>query len=213
MKDFWDQRYSDDNYAYGTAPNAFFQEVVTDFHLEGNILLPAEGEGRNAVFAASTGLQVTAFDISQAGRRKAMQLAAVQQVSIQYLVGEFAALRFEEQSFDTIALIYAHFPAPVKSLYHRRLSQYLKPGGLMIFEAFGKKHLAYNRANPKAGGPKDVDMLFSADELLQDFSGFQVVRLSEETITLAEGQYHQGQAAVVRFVGRKACSDFGLNLL
>ena len=74
MKQFWDERYGDDEYAYGTKPNTWFAEQLARM-AQGRLLLPAEGEGRNAVYAAKLGWEVTAFDISAAGRDKAMRLA------------------------------------------------------------------------------------------------------------------------------------------
>jgi len=203
VQEFWNDRYSDTIYAYGTAPNAFFKQSILRYQPSGKMLLPAEGEGRNAVFAAQKGLEVTAFDWSEAGQRKALQLAQKQQVEIEYLVGALNELTFEHASFDALGLIFAHFPAYLKACYHRYLARLLKPGGLVIFEAFGKNHLTYRRNNPNAGGPKDIAMLASPEELLEDFPHFEILELEEKEVELNEGIYHQGLGSVVRFVARK----------
>lgn len=198
----WDERYSNEAFAYGEQPNNYLKEQLEKFPV-GTILFPAEGEGRNAVFAATLGWTVSAFDISIEGKSKALQLAAANKVTIDYQVGGLQTLNYSDGQFDAIALIYAHFPADIKSLYHSTLDKYLRKGGLVIFEAFSKKHLDYLLKNEKVGGPKDIDMLFSMEELKSDFLNYEVIELTEMEIELGEGLFHNGTGSVIRFVGRK----------
>jgi SAM-dependent methyltransferase len=198
----WNDRYSTDEFAYGEEPNNYLKEQLTALNT-GTILFPAEGEGRNAVFAAKLGWKVSAFDISIEGKKKALQLAENNKVNINYQVGELEELDYKPESFDAIALIYAHFPAAIKSAYHKTLSNYLRKGGLVIFEAFSKKHLDYLAKNEKVGGPKEIDMLFSIDEIKSDFANYEIVELVEKEIELNEGLFHNGQGSVIRFVGKK----------
>lgn len=202
MKDFWNSRYEQEEWAYGKLPNQYFRQQL-DSLTEGSILLPADGEGRNSVYAASQGWQATAFDISDAGREKALALAAEQGVSLEYLVGNLADLEFPENSFDAIALIFAHFPAPLKAEFHQKLIKYLKPGGTLIFEAFSVDHLKYSAVNPEAGGPKNPEMLFSTDEVAKLFTGFETLELRQQETELDEGLYHRGHSSVIRYTGRK----------
>lgn len=198
----WDDRYSEDEYAFGIHPNEYLKEQLEKLKA-GTILFPAEGEGRNAVFAAKLGWTVYAFDISSKGRDKALRLANDNGVSIDYKVGELHALNYSKEQFDAIALIYAHFPAETKSKYHRMLDAYLRKGGTIIFEAFSKKHLAYRLKNEKVGGPTDLESLFSIEEIKFDFENYEVIELLEKEIELNEGPYHNGKGSVIRFVGRK----------
>lgn len=200
MLDFWNDRYGKAEFAYGEEPNRFLEEQLKQF-IPGTILFPAEGEGRNAVYAAQQGWKTFAFDLSHEGQRKANLLATKKNVSIHYILDPISSLPYTENQFDAMALIYAHFPAQVKSDFHQILNKYVKPGGIVIFEAFSKKHLALN--NEKAGGPKDIDMLFSIEEVKSDFSDFDVLYLKEEEVELSEGLFHNGISSVVRFVGRK----------
>ena len=101
-------------YAYGEQPNNFLREELEKLK-PGTILFPAEGEGRNAVFAAKLGWNVSAFDISGEGKNKAPRLAETNKVTIDYQVGELEKLNYNPEQFDAIALIYAHFPADIKS--------------------------------------------------------------------------------------------------
>ncbi|MEP6583760.1 MAG: class I SAM-dependent methyltransferase [Ginsengibacter sp.] len=198
----WNDRYSKDEFAYGEQPNNYLKEQLEKLDA-GKILFPAEGEGRNAVFAAKLGWTVSAFDISDEGRKKALLLAEINKVSIDYQLGEVQALNYTTGQFDAIALIYAHFPADIKSSYHKALDQYLRKDGLIIFEAFSKRHIDYIARNEKVGGPKDISMLFSIDELKSDFANYEIIELEEKEIELSEGLFHNGIASVIRFVGRK----------
>lgn len=200
--EWWNERYSKEEFAYGTEPNRFLKAQLEKLKA-GAILFPAEGEGRNAVFAAKLGWTVSAFDVSAEGRKKALQLAEAKRVTIDYRVGELMSLNFEPEQFDVIALIYAHFSADIKSVYHKTLDKYLRRGGLVIFEAFGKKNLDYLAKNEKVGGPKDINMLFSVDEIKSDFANYNILLLEEKEIELNEGLYHNGKGLVIRFIGQK----------
>lgn len=202
MKEFWDDRYRQEEFAYGEAPNRFFKDQI-DKRKPGAILLPAEGEGRNAVYATQLGWQVSAFDISTEGKKKALALAKKHGVSIDYRVGQLADLDYADEQFDAIALIYAHFPTVVRKGFHRLLQQKLKPGGVLILEAFSKNNLSYRKKNPNVGGPPNPEALFTLDDLSVDFANFEFPELAEKVVQLNEGSYHNGMAAVVRMVGIK----------
>ena len=198
----WDDRYSNEEFAYGEEPNNFFKEQIEKLNT-GTILFPAEGEGRNAVYAAKLGWKVAAFDISEEGKNKALKLAAANNVSIDYQVGELETLNYQAEQFDAIALIYAHFPAEIKSSIHKTLDKYLRQNGIIIFEAFSKKHLEYLAINDKVGGPKDIESLFSIEEIKADFPNYEIIQLEEKEIELNEGLFHNGKGSVIRFVGKK----------
>ena len=112
--DKWNDRYSKEEFAFGEQPNNYIKEQLEKLTV-GTILFPAEGEGRNAVFAAKLGWTVSAFDISVEGKKKAVRLAEAHKVTIDYQVGELQTLNYQPEQFDAIALIYAHFPADIKS--------------------------------------------------------------------------------------------------
>ena len=198
----WNDRYAEDEYAFGILPNDFLKEQLDRLDA-GSILFAAEGEGRNAVYAAKLGWTVSAFDISSEGKKKAEKLAKENDVSVDYQVGQLPDLNYSTEQFDAIALIYAHFPAAIKSHYHKLLSGLLRKGGIIIFEAFSKAHLDFRLKNDKVGGPTDLESLFSKEELQSDFPNYQIIELSEKVIELNEGLYHNGKGSVIRFVGRK----------
>lgn len=171
--------------------------------MPGKILMPAEGEGRNAAYSASLGWEVTAFDQSAEGRKKAMTLAAMNSVEFDYLVGSIFQMHFQPEQFDAIGLIYAHFSSDEKRQCHLKLSEWLKPGGIIIFEAFSKNHIGYREKNPAVGGPSDIDMLYSVDEIRRDFNNFTFTEIAETEVELHEGLYHNGTGSVVRFTAVK----------
>jgi SAM-dependent methyltransferase len=203
MNQKWDERYKEPEFAYGKEPNVFFKEWLPKFE-HGKILMPADGEGRNGVFAAQLGWKVTSFDLSMEGQTKAMQLASEKGVALNYIVGDLEQLEFENRSYDAIGMIYAHFSAESKSRFHQKLDNFLRPGGIIILEAFSKAHAELTRINPQLGGPKNFDMLYSRSEIETDFKNYEVLLLEEREIILNEGKYHDGQGAVLRFVGRKS---------
>lgn len=197
IETYWNTRYAEPHYAYGTTANAYLREKLPTLPI-GTLLTAAEGEGRNAVYAATLGWSVRAFDMSEEGRRKALTLAHEQGVTIQYDVNQADDFTVDEASVDVLTLIYAHFPAESKSRLNQQLAAAVRPGGYVIFEAFSKDQLTHNTF-----GPKELAMLYSLDEVRQDFSDFDELEGLETTVLLDEGPYHQGPGAVVRFFGQK----------
>ena len=199
----WDDRYASNDYAYGISPNDFFKETINKFELTGSIILPAEGEGRNAVYAAKKGIDVTAFDISIEGKNKAIKLAEKENVKIKYEVGDFFDLDLINEEYDSAALIFAHFPPPLLSKYHRKIADLIKPGGIIILEGFSTGHLGLQNANPNIGGPNKIEMLFSKESIQSDFPDFKVIKIEEVEVELNEGAFHNGVGKVIRYIGEK----------
>lgn len=207
MKEFWNERYACQDYAYGIEPNTFLESALVDFH-PAKILFAAEGEGRNAVYAAKMGWQVAAFDQSEEGKKKADALAEKNGVQLDYRVFDLLNIDYPPASFDVLVLIFAHFPAPLRRSFHRKLLSFLRPSGILILEGFSKEHLKFNSINPLAGGPKDPTMLFSEQELISDLQGMEILSLEEKQVFLQEGRFHRGESAVIRLIAKKSSSNF-----
>ena len=199
----WDDRYSSEEYVYGVKPNEFLKHAIDKYKLTGKILFPAEGEGRNAVYAAKLGLEVSAFDLSKEGKKKALKLADKEKVSIHYELGNLFELDLLKEKFDSVALIYAHFPPEIRASYHRKIASLIQPNGYVILEGFSIENLAYKKENPKVGGPGQLERLFSKDKIKADFPDFEILQLEEVEVELNEGLYHVGTGKVIRFVGKK----------
>jgi SAM-dependent methyltransferase len=193
---FWDERYGQAEYVYGTHPNDFFKEQLDAMPSTGKLLLLAEGEGRNAVYAAGRGWQVTAVDFSEKGREKALALAASRGLQLDYHVGDVAQFDFEKWGpFDAIGLIYSHFPPTVRAVVFPKCLSSLAPGGRIVLELFTPAQLGFS-----SGGPKDLGLLYSAAQARADFAEAGSLHVEELEIELDEGPHHRGPAAVVRAV-------------
>ncbi|PLW96577.1 MAG: SAM-dependent methyltransferase [Marinilabiliales bacterium] len=197
MKEFWNERYAKESYVYGTSPNAFFKEQLSLLDM-GTILLPAEGEGRNAVYAAKLGWDVYAFDYSAQAQHKAIKLSEERRVSIHYEVASFDEITFKPDFFDCIALFFVHVHPDERKTYHRKIVEWLKLGGTLLLEGFSKEQI-----NKPSGGPKNINMLFSEKELTDDFNTLRHIEIYDFNTHLDEGSFHQGEASVIRMKGIK----------
>ncbi|MBD3750767.1 MAG: class I SAM-dependent methyltransferase [Sphingobacteriales bacterium] len=202
MSNFWDDRYKQKEFAYGKEANEYLKQMLPKYE-PGKILFPAEGEGRNAVYAAQLGWQVSAFDLSLEGKKKAEYLANINQVKIDYRLGTLEELNYQQNYFDAVAFIFAHFPAQIKGDYYTKIGGFLKKDGIIILEVFSKNHIQYQKINPNIGGPQDVDILFSIDEVKLFFPNYEIIELVEKEVNLSEGSCHNGLGSVIRFVGKK----------
>lgn len=195
---FWDQQFSGAGFKYGTHPNAFLLSQASRLSSAARILVPGDGEGRNSVWLASQGHQVLAMDGSAVGLAKAQALAAEQGVRIATQLADLADWQPPAGAFDALVLTYVHLPPAIRASAHQRLADALRPGGLLILEAFHPKQLERS-----SGGPKQLDMLYALADLEADFAGRLQWLLREEVETvLDEGPGHQGPAWVTRLVGR-----------
>ncbi|MGE5457083.1 MAG: class I SAM-dependent methyltransferase [Methanococcaceae archaeon] len=197
MQDQWDQRFKEEGFAYGSQPNEYFKMEI-DKLVPGRLLLIGEGEGRNAVYAAKTGWQVDAFDFSEAAKEKALNFAAQNNVKINYSVQDLNDFLPEAGQYDAAAIIYVHLDEQLRIEVNNKLIKALKPGGALIMEVFDKDQMPY-----KSGGPKDLSLLYSLEDVVNDFADLDFVNLSKEIINLNEGKYHNGEAVVIRFTGIK----------
>ena len=193
MKEFWNKRYAQKEYVYGRNVNEFLKQKLRSLK-PGKLLLPCDGEGRNAVFAARSGWQVTAFDFSEEAKKKAMRLADEHQIDIDYFIADVNEVELD-QKFDVIALVYAHFPPDVRRNFHNKLIKWLKPNGMVLIEAFAKDQLG-----KPSGGPKNIELLYDEEELEEDLKELKIIESNKTSVTLSEGDYHSGQAEVARAI-------------
>ncbi|MFP5466259.1 MAG: class I SAM-dependent methyltransferase [Gammaproteobacteria bacterium] len=195
---FWDQQFGADGYKYGTQPNAFLAAQAYRLKPGGDVLVPGDGEGRNGVWLAQQGHRVTSMDGSAVGLDKARALAVACGVSLDTVLADLADWAPKPASADAVVLTFVHLPPVIRSAAHRRLKQALRPGGLLILEAFHPRQLPL-----KSGGPKDEAMLYTLALLRQDFVGLDECLAEEVDTLLNEGPGHQGSAQIVRWIGRR----------
>jgi cyclopropane fatty-acyl-phospholipid synthase-like methyltransferase len=193
--DFWNARYAEPGFAYGTEPNSFLVSQKQYLKPGMKALAVADGEGRNGVWLAQQGLDVLSVDASEVGLRKAQELARSRGVSLRTELADLTTSKWPEQEFDLVVAIFIHFMPEFRARMHRQMLQALKPGGILIMEAFTPKQLEY-----KTGGPPVKEMLYTADMLREEFREGEILRLEEILTGLNEGPYHRGTAAVVRLI-------------
>ncbi|MGE0115463.1 MAG: cyclopropane-fatty-acyl-phospholipid synthase family protein [Steroidobacteraceae bacterium] len=194
---FWDQRFAEDEYAYGAEPNDFLRSVAAQIPA-GPVLCLAEGQGRNAVYLAQQGHEVLAVDQSATGLRRANELAQQRGVSLSTSVADLADFQIEAGHWSGIVSIFAHTPSPLRRRLHQSVSNGLRPGGLFVLEAYTPRQLAFG-----TGGPKELSLLVTLDALRAELSGLEFVVAQEIERDIHEGSYHNGRSAVVQLLARK----------
>lgn len=197
MSEFWEKRYSEKEFAYGKEPNKYFKSKLEKLS-PGKMLLVGEGEGRNAAYAASRGWSVDAVDFSAAAKEKALLLARETGVEINYTITDFNEFVPPVETYDAIGIIYIHLEEELRMRLFSNLVNSLKPGGKIILEGFEKE-----QAKNSSGGPRNPDLLYSLEDIVDDFQDLEFEQFSKETIVLNEGGYHNGEAIVIRFLGQK----------
>ena len=199
MSAFWDQRFAEPGYKYGTQPNAWLQAEAHRLAPGSRVLVPGDGEGRNGVWLAQQGHQVQSVDSSSIGLAKARALATERGVAIDTLCADLADWAPPAASVDAVVLVFVHLRPALRATVHRRLAQAVVPGGWLLIEAFHPGQLGRS-----SGGPKELDMLFTTPLLRADFDGLlDEVFAWEGEVQLAEGPGHQGAGIVTRWLGRR----------
>jgi len=199
---FWNQRYSGDRFVYGTEPNSFL--AGHSGLLTSPVLSLSEGEGRNAVFLASLGLDVLGVDISSVGLEKARQLAQSRGVRIRTQVADLATYEPEEGCFGAVVSIFAHLPGAIRLRLYPLIARSLRPDGVIVLEAYAESQLSRD-----TGGPKAADMLMTVEKIRREFPTLEPIVLREVERNVAEGEAHTGMASVVQFVGRNVVGSGG----
>ncbi|MED5373903.1 MAG: class I SAM-dependent methyltransferase [Myxococcota bacterium] len=197
----WDQMYGVAHYRYGTAPNAFVAEQVPQHLAPGaRVLVVGDGEGRNGVWLAEQGHQVTTIEPSIQGVNKARKLAAERGVAPDIRHGLFPQAAKDLEPVDAVVLTFVHVPPPLRPGLHAAVIQALKPGGLVILEGFRPEQRTLGRTS---GGPPAVPPLFTEQMLREDFGALEILVLTAPTVELSEGPGHSGPAEVIRLIARR----------
>ena len=197
----WSTRYRNagEDYVFGTTPNRFLAAQSALLSAGSNALSVADGEGRNAVWLAEQGLQVTATEISPVALEKARKLAAGRHVEVDFVVADAVAWDYPEAAFDFVVGIFIQFADPVqRERIFAGMARALRPGGHLIVHGYTPKQLEY-----RTGGPSALENLYTADLLRTAFQGLEIVHLQEYEDVLDEGVGHKGQSALVGLVARK----------
>jgi SAM-dependent methyltransferase len=199
-KNMWNERYSKPGFAYGKEPNDF---LVLEFKKipRGKVLCLAEGEGRNAVFLAQQGYQVTAVDQSSVGLEKVRILAREKGVEVRTVIADLQDFEIKKDAWDGIVSIFAHVPSTIRKRIHIQAVDGLKSGGVFILEAFTIEQLDMD----SVGGPpaSQSDLFMSLVELRQELTGLEFDIAQEIKRAMKNGKHHAGMGAVVQITALK----------
>lgn len=198
---FWSARYRGvgDDYLFGTAPNKFLAAQAENFGAGMSVLSVADGEGRNAVWLAEQGCQVTATEISPVALEKAAKLARGRNVTVDLVQADILNWDWPREEFDAVIGIFIQFATPAER--PRQLAgmkQAVKSGGLLFLQGYTPKQLEY-----RTGGPSSVENLYTAEMLREFFADWEIVSLHEHEDTIEEGSAHIGRSALIDLVARK----------
>lgn len=196
--EFWDERYGAEKLVYGDKPNDFLAEQVGAL-TNGKCLCLAEGQGRNAIWLARQGFDVTAVDQSSVGMARAAKQAEDEGVSLSVQVANLADYDLGEQRWDAIIAIFAHLPQPLRRHVHEAVVRALKPGGTFLLEAYTPRQLEMGGT----GGPPNIELLMSEVDLRDELAGLDIVIGREIDREINESEMHHGMSAVVQILARK----------
>lgn len=201
----WSKRYSDagQDYLFGTEPNRFLarrEQLLQDGR---NAISIADGEGRNSVWLAELGLDVTAIEISAVAIEKARHLAAARKVAVRFMQADMLAPGWPpidmQAAFDWVVGIFIQFVGPEwRERQFEFMKQLTRPGGRILLQGYTPKQLEY-----RTGGPSAVENLYTEDILREAFADWKIEELVEYEDTIAEGSGHVGHSALIGMVARK----------
>ena len=195
----WDDRYSTDNYVFGTEPAAFLAAQADLLVAGERALVVADGEGRNSVFIAEQGVTVTAMDASPVGIAKAKRLADERSVEIDFVEADLLAWHWEPDVYDLVIGIFIQFMGPDdRSGVFNGMQQTLRPGGRLLLHGYRPEQLAYG-----TGGPPIAENMYTEQLLGVAFPALETERLEAYDAEISEGTGHVGMSALIDYVGRK----------
>lgn len=198
-QDRWNTRYGGEEYLFGTRPNAFLasqRQLLKSGH---RVLAIADGEGRNGVWLAEQGLQVTAIDFSPVALTKARRLAESRGVDVTFVQADLATWEWKAGSFDVVAAIFIQFADPtLRAAIFRGIRRTLVPGGLLLLQGYRPEQIRYG-----TGGPPHAENIYTAAMLREVFPDFEILHLREHDSIIEEGTGHRGVSALIDLVARK----------
>lgn len=205
----WSSRYRNagDNYLFGTEPNRFLAHRLDLLRNGTTAISVADGEGRNSVWLAEQGLEVTAIEISAVAVEKARRLAAGRKVDVRFLQADMLVPSWPpaelKGAFDWVIGIFIQFVGPEwRERQFAVMKEMTRPGGRILLQGYTPKQLEY-----RTGGPSAVENLYTQDILRAAFDDWRIEELVEYEESIAEGTGHKGRSALIGLVARKPDSE------
>ncbi len=201
----WSNRYRavGEQYLFGTDPNRFLARRANHF-LNGHTALSiADGEGRNSVWLAEQGLDVTAIEISPVAIEKARRLAAGRHVNVRFVLTDMLAADWPpaelNNAFDWVIGIFIQFVGPAgRERQFAAMKELTCTGGRILLHGYTPKQLDF-----RTGGPSAVENLYTEELLCAAFADWEIEELVQYDDDIAEGMGHKGRSAVIGLIARK----------
>jgi len=197
-KEHWDNSFSDKDFVYGETENEFINHKSNIIRQHSKIGCFAEGEGRNAVYLATLGHDVTAYDQSAVGLEKTNKLASQHNVNVKTAEIDLTKEKVESNQFDAAIMVFGHVPKADQQFLMESMIDSAKPGGHVIFEVYSKDQLAY-----QTGGPKSIDMLYDPTDILNWINDYKCIHFYYGEAERHEGKRHIGLGHVIQVVIKK----------
>jgi SAM-dependent methyltransferase len=196
----WNERYAAaSGYLFGTEPAIFLKQHAPRLRPGSRVLCLADGEGRNSVYLAGLGMEVTAMDASDVALEKARALALARNVSVTFREADIATWKWEPGRWDAVLAVFIQFADPaLREKIFAGIARTLVPGGLLLLHGYTPEQVALG-----TGGPKDPEHMYTADMLRDAFRDLEIERLEEYRADIREGEGHSGQSALIDLIARK----------
>ena len=194
----WDERYSIDEYLFGTEPAKALLRNEEHLVSGGTTLVIADGEGRNSVYLAKKGFQVTATDNSIVANRKAKSLAVIENVQVDYRLEDFFDINWSEKNYDNvIGICFQFVPHHLIDNVLMDLRSATKKGGTLLIHGYTPTQLKYG-----TGGPKDKSLMYTKNTFTNLFHESEIFKLEEYEAIINEGVGHSGLSAMIDFIAK-----------
>lgn len=195
----WDKRYAQPGFLFGTEPAAFLTKHKAALPDGGTCLCVADGEGRNSVWLARQGLDVSAMDSSDVGVTKANGLARDAGVDVDFQVADLRTWDWAPDRWDVVAAIFIQFADPAfREQIFAGMKRTLKPGGLLLLHGYRPEQIGYG-----TGGPPCAENMYTEPMLAEAFGDFDVQVLDAYDAEVDEGAGHSGMSALIDLVAVK----------
>lgn len=194
----WEERFQTPDYVFGTRPAQFLTDHRSLLTRGQTALCVADGEGRNSVFMAECGLDVTALEFAPSAIAKARKLAAERGVDVDFRQVDVTDHDWPARH-DLVAGIFIQFlgPGPRATLMDN-MKRSVAPGGLMLLHGYTPEQIAL-----KTGGPPYPENMYTEALLADAFTGWNILENRAYMREIKEGSGHDGQSALIDFIARK----------
>ncbi|MFC3615876.1 SAM-dependent methyltransferase [Lutimaribacter marinistellae] len=196
----WEERYrSSAGYLFGKEPALFLRDHENLLEPGLSALSVADGEGRNSVFMAQKGLEVTAIEFAPSAVDRARALATEAGVDVDFRQEDILTREWEQNAFDLVVGIFIQFVGPKdREIQFAGMKQATRPGGLVLLHGYRPEQLDYG-----TGGPPYAENMYTEGLLRDAFSTWEVLTCRGYDREVQEGRGHSGMSALIDLVARK----------